>query len=125
MRRTLIAAAFFSAVLSGAVSPSQAEEKKGAMEKVGAVIDEKVEQTKEYLGDAAVTARIKRRLFQDDNVPAKDIKVTVDDGVATLEGDVPDEETAQRALEIARATEGVKKTENHLSIVHKTPSKAR
>src|SRR3989338_8915630 len=91
-------------ILLGAAGPSLSEEKKGARERFGATVDEKVEKTKEFFSGSAVTARIKRRLFQDDTVPAKDIKVTVDNGVATLEGDAPGEETAQRALEIARAT---------------------
>lgn len=112
-------------VLLGLAGPSLSEEKKGAMERFGAAVDEKVERTREFFSDSAVTARIKRRLFQDDLVPAKDIKVTVDNGVATLEGDAPSEEIAQRALEIARATEGVAQVENRLSIIHRTPSKSK
>lgn len=112
-------------ILFGTAGLSVSEEKKGAMERFGATVDEKVEKTKEFFSDSAVTARIKRRLFQDDMVPAKDIKVTVDNGVATLEGDAPSEEIALRALEIARATEGVVKVENRISIIHRTPSKSK
>jgi hyperosmotically inducible protein len=112
-------------VLLGAAGPSPSEEKKGAMERFGSTVDEKVEQTKEFFSDSAITASIKRRLFQDDMVPARDIKVTVDNGVATLEGDALSEEIARRALEIAIATEGVVKVENRLSIVHRAPSKSK
>ena len=123
--KRFLAVVLFLTILLGAAGPSLSEEKKGAMERFGATVDEKVEKTKEFFSDSAVTARIKRRLFQDDTVPAKDIKVTVDNGVATLEGDAPGEEIAQRALEIARATEGVVKVENRLSIIHRTPSKSK
>jgi osmotically-inducible protein OsmY len=112
-------------VMLGAVGPASSQEKKGAMERFGASVDEKVERTKEFFSDAAVTARIKRRLFKDDIIPAKEIKVTVDNGVATLEGDASSEEIAQRALDITLATEGVEKVENRLSIVHRTPSKSK
>lgn len=112
-------------VLLGATAPAWTEEKKGAMERFGASVDEKVERTKEFFSDAAVTARVKRRLFKDDMVPAKEIRVTVDNGVATLEGDAPSEEIAQRAIDITLATEGVEKVENRLFIVHRTPSKSK
>lgn len=112
-------------VLLGAVSPSQSEEKKGAMEKFGAAVDEKMEQTKEFFSDASVTANIKRRLFRDDMVPAKDIRVAVDNGAAILEGDVPSEEIAQRVVDITSATEGVVKVDNRLSIIHRTPSRSK
>jgi hyperosmotically inducible protein len=113
------------ALLLGAAGPSQSEETKGAMEKFGAAVDKKMGQTREFLSDASVTANIKRRLFRDDLVPAKDIKVKVDNGVAILEGDMPSEEIAQRAVEIARATEGVVKVDNRLSIIQRTPSTSK
>lgn len=124
MKNRLVAV-FALGVLLGAVVPVSAGDKKGAMERFGASVDEKVEKTKEFFSDAAVTARIKRRLFNDEMVPAKEIKVTVDNGVATLEGDAPSEEIAQRALDITLATEGVEKVENRLFIVHRTPSKSK
>lgn len=112
-------------LLLGAVSPSQAEEAKGAMERFGAAVDSKMERTKEFLSDASITANIKHRLFRDDLVPAKEVKVVVENGVAILEGDMPSEEIAQRALEITRATEGVVKVDNRLAIIHRTPSKSK
>jgi hyperosmotically inducible protein len=124
MKHCLAVMAFWG-VLLGAVSPSQSEETKGSMEKFGAAVDEKMGQTREFLSDASVTASVKRRLFQDDLVPGKDVKVVVDNGVATLEGDMPSEEIAQRALEITRATEGIVKVNNRLSIIQRTPSKSK
>jgi hyperosmotically inducible protein len=124
MKHSLAVMAFWG-VLLGAASPSQSEETKRGMEKFGAAVDEKVEQAKEFLTDASITANVKRRLFLDEQVPGKGVKVVVDNGVAILEGDMQSEEIAQRTIDIARATEGVVKVENRLSIIHRTPSKSK
>ena len=101
------------------------DDDKGTMEKFGAAVDKKLEDAREFFSDGAVKARIIRRLMEDDRVSAKDIRVNVNEGVATLEGDTPSEEIAQRVVDIAKATEGVKSVENKLSIITRVPSKTK
>ncbi|MGK7345548.1 MAG: BON domain-containing protein [Candidatus Nitrospinota bacterium M3_3B_026] len=120
MRKTF--AALAAAALLAAPAFAQGE---GPMERVGKTIDEGVENARGFLSDAAITTRVKKRLIRDDYVSGFDIDVTTIDGRVTLEGDTPSEEVAQRAVEIARATEGVKSVDNRLWIVTRTPSKAQ
>jgi len=95
------------------------------MERVGAAIDEGLEATKEFFSDSAITARVKKRFVRDEQVSAFDIRVATYDGLVILEGEAPSEDVAQRAVDIAKATKGVKNVENRIWIVRKAPSRAR
>ncbi|MBI5814916.1 MAG: BON domain-containing protein [Nitrospinae bacterium] len=102
-----------------------ADEQKGTMEKIGASMDDKWSSAKDFFSDSAVKARVVARIMKDDSVPARDISVSVNEGVATLSGDAPSDEIAQRAVDITRATEGVKDVVNKLNIIQRVPSQAK
>ena len=57
--------------------------------------------------DAGVTTSIKTRMAADDTVKAYQIDVTTQNHVVTLKGDVETSAAKERAIEIARNTEGV------------------
>jgi hyperosmotically inducible protein len=57
--------------------------------------------------DAGVTTVVKTRLAADDTVKAYQINVTTQNHVVTLKGDVETSAAKDRAIEIARNTEGV------------------
>ena len=57
--------------------------------------------------DAGITALANSRLNNDFVVGRATLSASVENGMATLYGAVPDEATRQRALQILRGTEGV------------------
>lgn len=126
MRSTFVYRGLLALVLAALAMPCAAwAEEKGAAEKAGAAIDRGLENTKEYLSDSAVTARVKKRLLQDPKVSGFDVKVSTQDGVVTLTGDLESEESVARVLAITRATEGVKQAVNRMMIVIRAPSTSR
>lgn len=60
------------------------------------------------LSDASITAKVKARFAEDEQVKATEISVETDHGVVTLKGQVPSPDARQRAELIARETHGVK-----------------
>jgi len=67
--------------------------------------------------DSAITSSIKAQLAADPYKGLSHIDVDTDDhGVVTLKGKVPSQEAADRALSIARATEGVRLVKSALKI---------
>ena len=58
--------------------------------------------------DAGITTAVKSKFAADDTVKAYRIDVDTKDKVVTLKGDVETAAARERAVEIARATEGVR-----------------
>jgi hyperosmotically inducible periplasmic protein len=85
-----------------------AEKTKDASEKAG-------EKTK----DAAITTAVKTRLLGDGKTPGLKIDVDTDDGVVTLNGDVPNAEARTEAVRLARTTKGVKRVVDKLTVAGK------
>jgi len=69
-----------------------------------AVVTEKAEET---LSEAALTAKIKAKMALDDTVKARAIDVTTRGTTVTLSGTVASQAERNRALALARETEGV------------------
>jgi hypothetical protein len=67
--------------------------------------------------DADITGRIKTQLVADDTVRAHTIDVVTHDRVVTLSGAAENERERERALEIARATEGVTEVVNNIAVM--------
>ena len=59
--------------------------------------------------DLGITTQVKSNFVKDDMVKAAQIEVATSNGVVTLTGNVDDEATKNRALELARGTKGVVK----------------
>jgi len=62
----------------------------------------------EAVEDGAITAKIKSKMALDDYVRARDIDVDTSDGLITLSGTLRSEAERERAVQLARETEGVK-----------------
>lgn len=74
-------------------------------------------QPKLVITDASIKSSIEAQLASDPLKGLSHIEVDTDDhGVVTLEGRVPTQEAADRAISIARATEGVREVKNALKI---------
>lgn len=63
-----------------------------------------------------ITTKIQARYFLDRDVKARNIDVTTANGTVTLSGHVDSERARQRAVEIARNTDGVRRIEDRLQI---------
>ena len=67
--------------------------------------------------DSSITSSIKAELASDPFKGLKHIDVDTDDhGVVTLKGKVPTQGAADRAISIARATEGVREVKSALKV---------
>ena len=95
------------------VSPEKARE-------VGAQVAEKTavaaNQARRALNEGAVTAKIKAKMALDDTVKALDIDVDTVGTTVTVSGVVNSESQRQRALALARETEGVKQVVDQLRL---------
>lgn len=87
---------------------------------VGAKVGEKTaaaaEQARRAIGDGTVTAKIKAKMALDDTVKALDINVDTVGTTVTLTGVVGSEAQRQKALQLARETEGVKQVIDQLQV---------
>ena len=73
-------------------------------------------QARDALGDSALTAKIKSKMALDDTIEALRIDVDTSNHVVTLTGTVETEAQRQRALQLARETEGVREVVDRLTI---------
>ena len=69
------------------------------------------------ISDSSITSSIKAQLASDTFKGLSHIDVDTDDhGVVTLKGKVPTQDAADRAISIARATEGVRAVKSSLKV---------
>jgi hyperosmotically inducible protein len=71
-------------------------------------------QAKNALANGAITAKIKSKMTLDDTLEAMTIDVDTSNGVVTLSGTVDTEAQRQRALQLARETDGVRQVVDRL-----------
>jgi hyperosmotically inducible periplasmic protein len=69
------------------------------------------------MSDLWITSAAKMKMAADSRTPATEINVDTTDGVVTLFGMVPTQESKSAAQEIAQSVSGVKRVENKLEIV--------
>lgn len=67
-------------------------------------------------GDPGITSAVKAKLLADSTVSGLRIDVDTEDGVVTLTGDVKSKAEADRAVMLARNTDGVTRVVNHLKV---------
>jgi BON domain len=68
------------------------------------------------IGDAALTAKIKSKMALDDSVQSRHIDVSTDHGVVTLSGRARNQAEHDRAVQLARETDGVARVIDHLTV---------
>jgi hyperosmotically inducible protein len=83
-----------------------------AGEKVGNAASNAAEAT----GDAALTAKVKTKFLADSSIAGLKIDVDTKNNVVTLSGTVSSASEKRRAVEVARATDGVKSVVDHLKV---------
>jgi hyperosmotically inducible periplasmic protein len=72
--------------------------------------------------DPGITTAVKSKFAADDTVKAYQINVDTKDRVVTLKGDVDSQPAKARAVEIARATEGVRDVVDSLTVTVPAPA---
>jgi osmotically-inducible protein OsmY len=86
----------------------------------GAEMGEKVAvaaaKVKETAAEAALTSKIKAKMVLDDHVAARAIDVTTDGSVVTMSGTVRSVDEHDRAVRLARETDGVTQVIDHLKV---------
>ena len=98
---------------SGPVDTSKARD---AGAKVGEATANAVNQAKDGLESAGITAKIKSKMALDDVVKARNINVDTNGSVVTLTGVVDSEAERHRAVQLAKETEGVTSVVDHLRV---------
>ena len=66
--------------------------------------------------DTTITTKVKAKMALDDAVRGQQIEVTTKDRVVTLTGNIDSEAAKEKALEIARSTEGVEGVSDMISV---------
>ena len=75
------------------------------------------ESVKENVGDAKITAKIKTAYAKDKDVSALEINIVTDNKAAvTLKGTVKSQTEADKAVQIAKTTEGVTSVKSELKV---------
>ena len=69
-----------------------------------------------YFDDAAVTARVKKAIFNEPSLKVSDISVATDDATVHLTGSVKTRAERLKAAEVARRVDGVKRVKNDLGL---------
>ncbi|HVL66129.1 MAG TPA: BON domain-containing protein [Vicinamibacterales bacterium] len=87
---------------------------------VGAEVGERAGQaadaTRRAIEDGSLTAKIKAKMALDDTVKALNLDVDTFNGTVTVKGVVRTEAERQRALQLARETEGVRQVVDQLTL---------
>ena len=87
---------------------------------IGAEVKERTseaaQQTRRALADGGLTAKIKAKMALDDAVKALDLDVDTSGTVVTVSGRVRTDAERQRALRLARETDGVTKVVDRIQI---------
>jgi len=98
---------------SGRIDGERARE---AGAKVGEKAAEAANKAGELLTDGALTAKIKSKMALDDSVEARRIDVTTKDHVVTLSGEVRSVAEHDRAMSLAKETDGVTQVIDRLRV---------
>jgi osmotically-inducible protein OsmY len=101
---------------SGVTEERAAERAREVGAEVGDRAAAAASQAKDAIEDGALTAKIKSKMALDDTIEASRINVDTVDRVVTLRGTVANESQRQRAVQLARETDGVRNVVDRLSI---------
>jgi hyperosmotically inducible protein len=99
-----------------AAGQSGAERAKRAGAEISEKTAEAAKAAQHALSDGGLTAKIKAKMALDDTVKALDLNVDTTDGVVTVTGKVRSTAERERALALARETDGVRRVVDHTVI---------
>ena len=98
---------------SGAVDVDKARERGAQLGERAAIAADKV---KDAAHDATITTKIKAKMTLDDSIKARSIDVSTDGSTVTLDGTVGSVAEHDRALALARETDGVTRVIDRLKV---------
>jgi hypothetical protein len=100
----------------GAAGPVDTDKARDVGAKVGEATANAANEAKHALANGGLTAKIKTKMALDDVVKARNIDVDTNGSVVTLTGDVGSQAERQRAVQLAKETEGVTSVVDHLRV---------
>jgi len=98
---------------TGTINTERARERAAELGEKAAGAAAKVQ---EGVSEAGITAKIKAKMALDDSVKSRSINVTTDGAVVTLSGTVESVKEHDRAIALARETDGVSQVVDHLRV---------
>ena len=101
---------------SASDNPSASESMHQAGESAESALSNAAHGTATAMRDTKITAKVKTALYDAGLTKQADIHVTTTAGVVELNGVVPSSDTAVRAEQLAKQTEGVKSVNNDLKV---------
>lgn len=81
-----------------------------------AATEKAMDKAGDAVGDAAITGKVKTKFLADPDVKGLAIDVDTKDGVVTLNGSADKAGNVDKAVSIAKGTDGVKSVENKLTV---------
>jgi osmotically-inducible protein OsmY len=87
-----------------------------AMDRAGRATDRAATQARTTIDDATITTKVTAQLQREGGLDASKVDVDTAQGRVVLRGSAPDEQTKERAKQIALAVEGVKAVDNYLTV---------
>jgi hyperosmotically inducible protein len=100
----------------GTAGRTGAERAKQVGQDISQKTAEAAKRAEEALSDGALTAKIKAKMTLDDTVKALDLNVDTVDGVVTVTGKVRTRAERDRALALARETNGVRNVVDRITL---------
>jgi len=100
---------------SGSLSPEESSARAKGRE-VGEKIAVATEKVRESVDEAALTTKIKAKMALDDSVKARAIDVSTSGTTVTLTGNVRSQAERERALALARETNGITQVVDRLTV---------
>lgn len=116
--RSMMAVVLSTALMSGSVlaEDTMLNKADNAVDSAGAKLDSSMKKVDNYMGDSAVTAKVKSALLEEKSLKSTDISVETSHGVVTLSGFVTSQAEVETAVEIAGNIEGVKSVSDKLHV---------
>lgn len=90
-----------------------------------AKIDNTMKSASNYMGDSAVTAKVKSALVGAKDINSNDISVQTNNGVVTLSGFVNDQTQAERAVSVTKGVDGVSSVSDKLHVKENSNGSAK
>jgi hyperosmotically inducible protein len=78
-----------------------------------------MEKTGDYIGDSALTSKVKAALLAEKNLKSLPIGVESTQGIVTLSGEVVSSAQAKQAVDVTKHVGGVKDVHNSLTVAKK------
>jgi osmotically-inducible protein OsmY len=104
------------AATSGVIDGDDAARAREAGADIGEKVAVGANEAQRVAGDASVSAKIKAKMALDDSVSASAIDVDTDGSVVTLSGTVGTQAERERAVSLARETDGVSSVNDQLRV---------